>query len=193
MAVDKLVDSTQLDTDLTSVANAIRTKGGTSAQLAFPAGFVSAIEAIQTGGGGIPGVTVLRGVGTTHVDLPSGFSFPAVSDCTKDPDTTFGSPFVGVLLVYADIKSTDMIDGTSTNKRVMGTFVGNTSNVSYTERPTAQSCTFSTLGGDTLQFSTDYQGKLYFYSGDNGGMGSYSASADGGWMIIVVDERGLSV
>lgn len=38
--------------DLTSVANAIRTKGGTSAQLAFPAGFVSAIQAIPTGGGG---------------------------------------------------------------------------------------------------------------------------------------------
>lgn len=52
MSVDKLVDSTQLDTDLTSVANAIRTKGGTSAQLAFPAGFVSAIDAIPTGGGG---------------------------------------------------------------------------------------------------------------------------------------------
>ena len=52
MAVDKLVDSTQLDSDLTSVANAIRTKGGTSASLAFPAGFVSAVEAIPTGGGG---------------------------------------------------------------------------------------------------------------------------------------------
>lgn len=52
MAVDKLVDSTQLDADLTSVANAIRTKGGTSASLAFPAGFVSAIGAIPTGGGG---------------------------------------------------------------------------------------------------------------------------------------------
>ena len=52
MSVDKLVDSTQLDSDLTSVANAIRTKGGTSAQLAFPAGFVSAVQAIPTGGGG---------------------------------------------------------------------------------------------------------------------------------------------
>ena len=50
MAVDKLVDSTQLDSDLTSVANAIRTKGGTSGSLAFPAGFVSAIEAISGGG-----------------------------------------------------------------------------------------------------------------------------------------------
>jgi len=51
MSVDKLVDSSQLDADLTSVANAIRTKGGTSAQLAFPAGFVSAIGNIPTGGG----------------------------------------------------------------------------------------------------------------------------------------------
>lgn len=51
MAVDKLVDSTQLDSDLTSVANAIRTKGGTSASLAFPSGFVSAINAISGGGG----------------------------------------------------------------------------------------------------------------------------------------------
>ena len=51
MALDKLVDSTQLNTDLTAVANAIRTKGGTSAQLAFPAGFVDAVEAIETGGG----------------------------------------------------------------------------------------------------------------------------------------------
>lgn len=52
MAVDKLVDSTQLDADLTSVANAIRAKGGTSAQLAFPNGFMSAVNAIPTGGGG---------------------------------------------------------------------------------------------------------------------------------------------
>lgn len=50
MAVDKLVDSAQLDADLMSIANAIRTKGGTSAQLAFPADFVSAIAAISGGG-----------------------------------------------------------------------------------------------------------------------------------------------
>lgn len=48
MAVDKLVDSAQLDGDLTSVANAIRSKGGTSAQLSFPSGMVSAIDAIPT-------------------------------------------------------------------------------------------------------------------------------------------------
>ena len=36
--------------DLISVADAIRTKGGTSASLAFPSGFVSAIGDIPTGG-----------------------------------------------------------------------------------------------------------------------------------------------
>lgn len=52
MSLDKLVDSSQLDSDLTSVANAIRAKSGGSGQLAFPASFVSAIQAIPSGGGG---------------------------------------------------------------------------------------------------------------------------------------------
>ena len=46
MALDKLVDSAALDANLTSVANAIRAKGGTSGQMAFPTGFVAAVEAI---------------------------------------------------------------------------------------------------------------------------------------------------
>lgn len=46
MALDKLVDSAALDASLTSVANVIRAKGGTSGTLAFPAGFVAAVEAI---------------------------------------------------------------------------------------------------------------------------------------------------
>ena len=46
MALDKLVDSAALDANLTSVANAIRAKGGTSGPMAFPSGFVAAVEAI---------------------------------------------------------------------------------------------------------------------------------------------------
>lgn len=38
-------------TDLKAVADAIRTKGGTSGALVYPDGFVSAINAITTGGG----------------------------------------------------------------------------------------------------------------------------------------------
>lgn len=48
MAVDKLVDSTQLNADLTSVANAIRAKSGGSNSLAFPSGFITEIASIPT-------------------------------------------------------------------------------------------------------------------------------------------------
>lgn len=44
-----MADYLTTDTELTSIANAIRTKGGTSASLVYPTGFVSAIEAISTG------------------------------------------------------------------------------------------------------------------------------------------------
>lgn len=47
-----MADYLTTDTELTSIANAIRTKGGTAARLTYPAGFVSAINAIPTGGGG---------------------------------------------------------------------------------------------------------------------------------------------
>lgn len=44
-----MADYLVTDTELTSVADAIRTKGGTSASLSFPTGFVSAISAISGG------------------------------------------------------------------------------------------------------------------------------------------------
>lgn len=49
MATYELVNADQLDSDLTAVGNAIRSKGGTSAKLSFPSGMVSAIDAISTG------------------------------------------------------------------------------------------------------------------------------------------------
>lgn len=90
MAVDKLVDSTQLNSDLTSVANAIRTKGGTSASLAFPSGFVSAIQNIPSGGGGLP--ETLLGSGT--------FTVAAVASQYVVPVTYTGTP--NELLVTKD-------------------------------------------------------------------------------------------
>ena len=50
MAYDKIVDSVQLDVNLTSIANAIRGKNGTSEQISFPDGFVTAINALEMGG-----------------------------------------------------------------------------------------------------------------------------------------------
>lgn len=46
-----MADYLTTDTDLTTVADAIRTRGGTSAALEWPSGFASAIVAIPTGGG----------------------------------------------------------------------------------------------------------------------------------------------
>lgn len=53
MALDKAVDSAALDAGLNSVADAIRTKGGTAEPLAWPEGFAAAIAAIETGTGGV--------------------------------------------------------------------------------------------------------------------------------------------
>ena len=52
------------DNSLVSVADAIRSKGGTSDALVFPDGFVSAISAIQTGGGGAKETWVIKSSAT---------------------------------------------------------------------------------------------------------------------------------
>ena len=47
MAYDKIVDSSALDANLTSVAEAIREKAGTTETLVFPEGFVEAVDSIE--------------------------------------------------------------------------------------------------------------------------------------------------
>ena len=60
------------DTDLTTVADAIRTKGGTSEQLEFPQGFVDAIDAIEAGWSGLPAeyqeVEYIESTGTQYIN-----------------------------------------------------------------------------------------------------------------------------
>lgn len=53
-----MADYLTTDTELTSIANAIRTKGGTSDPLEWPQGYVDAVDAIPTGGGGSGPYTV---------------------------------------------------------------------------------------------------------------------------------------
>lgn len=50
MAIDKAIDGTAFDSKLKSVADAIRSKGGTTDLLAFPDAMVAAITAIEAGG-----------------------------------------------------------------------------------------------------------------------------------------------
>ena len=87
MAVDKLVDSSQLNSDLTSVANAIRTKGGTSAQLAFPADFVTAIGNISGGSTLIEKSVNANGVYNASSDSADGYSKVVVSVPASAVDT----------------------------------------------------------------------------------------------------------
>lgn len=61
-----IVNRTMLDAGLTQIANAIRAKGGTSAQLAFPDGMAAAIAAIEAGGGG--GINATAGTITVATD-----------------------------------------------------------------------------------------------------------------------------
>lgn len=59
------------DTDLTSVADAIRSKGGTEAALSFPAGFVSAVEALESGGELLVSYEVPEDVTVISIDYTS--------------------------------------------------------------------------------------------------------------------------
>lgn len=67
-----MADYKVTDTELTSIANAIRTKGGTQAQLEFPTGFVSAVQAIPTGGGGVETQIYSPIINTDYVSEYSG-------------------------------------------------------------------------------------------------------------------------
>lgn len=80
MSYNKSIDSSAINSDLTSVANAIRAKSGGTGQLAFPAGFISEINNIPAGGSAIAELVKANCVvscdssgtytGDTHIALP---------------------------------------------------------------------------------------------------------------------------
>lgn len=82
MAFDKVVDSAVLESGLTSIANAIREKAGTSDALAFPAGFLEAIAAIESGGG----AKVAYGTFTVAQDYTTSGNFEVVHNLGIVPD-----------------------------------------------------------------------------------------------------------
>lgn len=112
MAYDKVVDSASLDSKLTQVADAIRTKGNTSADLQFPSGFISAIQAIQTG-------TELKIV----VSVTSGAAVTA----TKGSNTVSGTSVNGVCTIIVPEA------GTWSVKATLGWETSNTKSVTFTD------------------------------------------------------------
>ncbi|MBO5967255.1 MAG: hypothetical protein J6S14_02015 [Clostridia bacterium] len=80
MAVDKLVDSAQLDSDLGDIADAILAKSGGTGPIAFPAGFLSEIADIPSGGASAKTATgTFTGDGSQY----------AVFSCPFEPDAVY--------------------------------------------------------------------------------------------------------
>lgn len=100
MAIDKAVDSTQLDADLTTVADAIRAKGGTSAELSFPGGMAQAIA-----------------------DIPSGGITPTGTINITDTTLTDVTNYANAQVVDADLTAGNIKDGVNI-LGVLGTFTG---------------------------------------------------------------------
>lgn len=82
MAYDKVVDSTVLDAGLKQIADAIREKGGTTDNLAFPVAMAEAIAAIETAGAG-NGAKISYGSYTPTEDQ---------TVLSNDPSTSFHFP-----------------------------------------------------------------------------------------------------
>lgn len=87
-----MADYLVTDSELTSVANAIRTKGGTSSSLEFPTEFVTAIQDIPTGGGGGSGDGYVwqDGDGYLHLSNEAGTEYIVanlISDAYDDSAT----------------------------------------------------------------------------------------------------------
>lgn len=98
MPTYKMVDTDQLEADLTAVANSIRTKGETTGTLAFPAGFQEAVANISTG------IEVQRKKGTFSLSRGA-----ATVNCGFKPDvvmihknTTYESHYQTCAVNFAD-------------------------------------------------------------------------------------------
>lgn len=92
------------DTELTSIANAIRTKGGTSAALEYPADFITAINAIPTGGGG-SGLTYETGTYTPTTDIAK----PTISFTNAHTKKPIFAMFVDATGTYSPTTNTNHI------------------------------------------------------------------------------------
>ena len=87
MATEYLTNAT----DLKAVADAIRTKAGSTAQLSFPDGFVSAVNGIQTGGGGGIGCKVTFPATATNWDKISSTAVLYLADGTTKSIANYSS------------------------------------------------------------------------------------------------------
>ena len=86
-----MVDYKVSDSQLTSIASAIRTKGGTSANLSFPGGFVTAIGNISTGGSATLITKNIAANGTYNASSDSADGYSSVTVAVPGPPYVTGT------------------------------------------------------------------------------------------------------
>lgn len=116
MALDKLVDSSALDADLTSIGNAIRYADGTSGTLVFPTAMVNSIRALKPTGTKsitLDGTTNVAGyeyadvnVGATNINVGGGISATDDGSANITLTSGYGYTLLGSTTLSANTTST---------------------------------------------------------------------------------------
>ena len=172
MAFDKLVDSTQLDSDLTSVANAIRTKGDTLSTLSFPTGFVTAINNITTGGATVTGSFV--GSGTIEESISCDFE-PDLIYIYGDLSGSIDLRGVVSIIIIKDTMALQTSDTSSSSVTENGQYL-NHNIAGYNESET--SYLHATYSNETLTIST----------GTNSASNRFNSSVTYGYILGVFES-----
>lgn len=173
-------------TDLTAVANAIRSKGGTTDPLVYPDGFVTAINSIQASSGGVNIKTSGLTPDCYFCDKDNHTAYLDFSNVITGKYFSFGIGFFGTLF-SPDDPSTDYDDmpflmcgiysGDDSDTSIDGVFMkGGTVNTPYGSQyslPMIQmkydpmtkridvSCFFEAAKGDVMPFAITYFSFLY--------------------------------
>lgn len=175
------MDYLTTDTELTSIADAIRTKGGTSASLVYPAGFISAINAISGG------LEYEEGIWTPTADISCHPSWPNSAPTIYFTNTHTAAPSAVILayidsnsqtlsansvLLWASISFRELLNGDTPIERSSGTAVPNGLLIQLYQADTAQVSngieyySFAHLGNgylynDRFQIEGDSRSKYY--------------------------------
>ena len=150
MAIDKLVDSAQLESDLTDIADAIRAKTGGSADLQFPEDFVSEIGSISGGGEGWTWDTLAnQNTPAGAVSFKTATTISAQAFYNRKGITSVDLTGITSVGNYAFAEDTNITEITNANDVVtLGSYVfRNCSNLGWLYFP---KCTSITTGGYAL-------------------------------------------
>lgn len=143
MAYDKVVDSSVLDAGLKQIADAIREKGGTSDNLAFPQAMADAIAAIEAGGAQVEsGVVTLTSDSTSGVEIYHGLGVVPNAVIVINLDKHYYThPAGSHYLLTADIKDKGYCGIGSSSNGKFSTYSAKTGNDSTGPYGNATTCT----------------------------------------------------